>query len=325
VRTKYVCNETFLFEGEKELANGLSAEKVLEEVRFSLGKDLWNLLNREDWTDIDINPDGSVWIDNGKSTRVECSFTESGLQSAAMMLASYSSNKFNSESAQSLVAVIPVLDIRCSFIGPPAVSRTIAAFRRPSKELLDPYSLVASGTITQGQFEYLKDAVDSYRNILISGGTGSGKTTIMNSLMTLIDPEDRLYVVQDVDELRFSQDNLVKIKVNDKFEYDKAIAEALRFNPTRVIVGECRFPAQAQSMLEAWNTGHPGGMATIHADNAKAVLERVDSLQSKASASGVSQMDVIKETIQVIVQMKRIHNTRKLVELYDVREDKYIG
>lgn len=446
----------------------MTDETVLEEVRESLGSDLWSYIIKENWTDIMVNPDGTVWVDSDIRRRVDCRVSEEGLESAAMTLASYQSHSFNSADSQSLVAVIPILGIRCSFMGPPAVKHTCVSFRRPSKNLLMPEALVESGTMTGSQLDFLREAVADYRNIVISGGTGchakgtmikmadgtdravetitdgeylmgddgkprkvlslhkgwspmytiepfggkpftvnedhvlavidkysnrqlsitvadflrrpdswqmskrlwysaacpenqghirlvpffirkakpaifygfttdgnhlyclddwmvvhnSGKTTIMNSLMTMIDITDRLYVVQDTDELSFMQDDVFSVLTNNLFDYSDAIAQALRHNPTRIIVGECRFPKQAQAMMEAWNTGHPGGLATIHADNARDVLKRLDDLQKKASTSGVSDIDTIRRTVDVAIQMRRMPGAkRKLVELWDVRRD----
>ena len=449
----------------------LDDEYVLNEVKASLGKELWSLIEKEDWTDIMVNPDGTVWIDGAGRQQIKCDIKESGLESAAMILASYSSTSFNASTSQSLVAVIPKMGIRCSFMGPPAVKHTSVSFRRPSKNLIKPEMLVESGTITQNQLDFLRTAISGYKNILISGGTGchakgtmikmadgsdkavekieegefvmgndgkprkvlrlhrgyapmvsiepiggnrfvvneehilalvnkydmkvtcltveayrrrpeswqreqrlwysskdpngpghirmvpfftcgvggglyygfetdgnhlyclsdwmvvhnSGKTTIMNSLMTLIDPMDRLYVVQDTEELDFSQEDVFSVVTNNHFGYADAIAQALRHNPTRIIVGECRFPDQAAAMIEAWNTGHPGGIATIHADNARDVLKRLDDLQKRHSNSGVSDMDTIERTIDVALQMRRtLGAKRQLVELLDIKENKYI-
>lgn len=445
----------------------MTAEGVLEEVRESLGMELWSLIESEGWTDIMVNDDGSVWIDTDRMRRVDCKVDPNGIDSAAMVLAAWTSSSYNSEESQSLVAVIPIINIRCSFISPPAVTHPVVSFRKPSKNLIYPEALVQGGTITRNQLDFLKESVARHKNILVSGATGchargtlvrmadgsvkpverigfddlvmgddgkprrilklhrgqsamyameivggqthvvnedhvlavvstvdgmmryptvreflarperwkenqrmvivtdrgrrlcrfqlrrtksdrffgfetdgnhlflledglvvhnSGKTTIMNSLMTLIDPGDRLYVVQDIDELMFEHENLVKVKTNPKHSYAKAIADALRQNPTRVIIGECRYADQAYSMLQAWNTGHPGGLATIHADNARDVLLRLDELcKDDPRTNGISQMAMIKRTIDVTVQMERFGRARKATEVWDARKDELIG
>lgn len=439
----------------------LDKNKVVEEVSVSLGADLWGYLMSDNWTDIMVNPDGRVWIDDGRQHEIPCRTTSQGLESAAMILASYSSQKFNSQEAQSLVTIIPIYNIRCSFIGPPAVRRVSVSFRKPSKKVIMPEELVKGGAITQTQMDFLAQAIKDYRNILISGGTGchakgekimmydgtvkkvedillgeylmgedytprrvmtfhsgidemftvypsfgrpykvnaghilvlkdgakyeymtvskfmmlsaenkkkykmyysyrngekkectfeilpsgtgryygfsvdkdqlylldscmvvhnSGKTTIMNSLMTLIDPKDRLYVVEDAPELVFTQPNVFSIEKNNKFDYAEAIAQALRQNPTRIIVGECRYPQQAIEMLQSWNTGHPGGMSTLHANSAKEVVQRLTELANRDAKS--DQGSMVREAVDVVLQMRRLpgSSTRKLVELWDAKKD----
>lgn len=445
----------------------LTPEKVVEEVRVSLGADLWGYLMKDDWTDIMVNPDGTVWIDSDRKRRVECRTTSQGLESAAMTLASYSSKKFNTAEAQSLVAIIPILNVRCSFIGPPAVRRVSVSFRKPSKTVVSPESLVEGGSVTAGQMDFLKESIAGYRNILISGGTGchaknemilmhdgttkasqrivegdvlmgddgtprtvlelhrgfspmyairprggmpyivneghvlvlvdrtlmkrrymtvadyirrpgswknnmrvyysyidpngkgrnrmvpfdvvpagsdmyygfmvdgnnlycmhdymvvhnSGKTTVLNSLMTLIDHEDRLYVVEDSPELVFTQPDVFNAEINGRFDYAEAIAQALRHNPTRIIVGECRYPQQAIEMLQSWNTGHPGGMSTLHANSARDVVPRLTELANRNATSDQGAM--VRQAVDVVLQMRREPGSakRRLVELWDAKND----
>ena len=152
----------------------------------------------------------------------------------------------------------------------------------------------------------------------------SGKTTFANTLCTLIDRSERIICIEDVNELIFSQPNVLKVLVNRDYTYLDAIGDSLRQRPTRILIGECRFGNQALEMLKAWNTGHPGGITTIHANNTRDVFSRLDQLCGEVSVS--SQMEMIKTAVDVVVQMDRLpkSNMRKVVDLLDVRNNRSI-
>lgn len=271
-----------------------------------------------------VNSDGSVWVDTDEMRQVPCVFDEMGLHAAALILAQYTNQAFNSTDHQSLVAVLPIMNLRAVFINRPAVSHVTATFRRPSSHLVMPGQLVDWGTITNTQLEYIAGAVKDHRNIIISGGTGSGKTTLMNSIITMIDRNERLLLIEDTAELDVEQPNVVPITVNNQYSYSDAIADALRSRPTRIIIGECRKGDQTMQMLKAWNTGHPGGLSTIHANSAEEAINRLNQLCSEVSVS--SQEPMIRSCVDIIMQMKRLDGAkRKVTQLLDVKKGALIG
>lgn len=305
------------------MSRTITADEAYEDIRNALGEDLCSLLDEDGWSDIMINPDGSVWIDKDEMIQVNCSFTERGLNSAALTLANYTNQQYNGTEQQSLIAIVPKMNLRSIFINRPAVTQTSAIFRRPSQKLIELNTLVDWGTITATQFDFLQDAIRKHKNIVISGGTGSGKTTIMNSIMTLIDNEERLVIVEDTPELVVAQPNKLLIRVNDEYPYSKAIADALRARPTRIIIGECRKGDQTLQMLKAWNTGHPGGLTTLHANSANDVITRMEQLCGEVSVS--SQRSMIESVVDVIIQMQRLDGSRrKATEVRDVRNNKNV-
>ena len=302
----------------------LSAKEVYEDCMAGFGEDLRKLLLSPDWSDLMINSDGSVFIDRGEMDPVKCRINANGLVSAALTLASYSHKNFNNANDQSLVAILPILNLRAVFWNQPCSENVSAVFRRPFGRLISPDELVAGGTITESQLEAMKEYVMRHRNIVISGGTGSGKTTIMNSFLTLVDPRERLFLIEDTPELQVSQPNVQRLTVNAKYSYTQAIADSLRGRPTRIIVGECRQGDQTMQMLKAWNTGHPGGMTTIHANSCEDVIARMEQLCGEVSVS--SQRNMIEGCVDVILQMERDNrsNKRKVIELLDLREKKKV-
>lgn len=305
------------------MQNETSEEDVYEDVMAGFGKDLSNLLLSSDWSDVMINYDGKVWVDRGEMTEVDCHINPNGLVSAALTLASYSHKNFNNTTAQSLVVIVPKIHLRAIFWNQPSTENVSAVFRRPFGKLILPESLVEQGAITPNQLKELKKDVMEHKNIVISGGTGSGKTTLMNSLLTLVDDSERLFLIEDTPELIVSQPNVQKLTINSNYSYTQAIADSLRGRPTRIIVGECRQGDQTMQMLKAWNTGHPGGMTTIHANSCLEVLSRMEQLCGEVSVS--SQKDMINSCVDVILQMKRTEGRKRVVtEFYDMREDKRI-
>ena len=304
----------------------LTAEDVYRDMRIGFGPDLCRIMDSPGWTDIMINPDdeNKVFLDESRQKEVPCRFDRRSLMSSALLLASYMEVPFNNTTDQVLDGVIPVVGYRANFVSPPAVQRLGMTIRKPSERVFSMEDMVKGGTITASQVEFLREAVERHANIVVAGGTSAGKTTLVNSIITMIDPSERLVVVEDVPELRFpAQPNVFKSLTNAHYTYNDGITAALRQRPDRIIIGECRFGRQALEMLKAWNTGHPGGITTLHANGAHEVFRRLDQLCSEVSVS--SQMEMIREAVDVVIQMKRTRdNIRKVTELLDVREDRYI-
>lgn len=309
----------------------LTVRETYENVRTSLGPELCAILDQPGWSDVMVESTsyetGYVAVDTDIKRMVRCRVNENGIAAAARVLASYTNQGFNDSDHQTLDAVIPIMNLRCSFVSPPASSHALVTFRKPNQRLMTLDELLDMHTLTRTQADFLIDTMAKKRNLIFSGGTGSGKTSLMNTMLNLIDPMDRLYIIEDISEVicdikthPFNE----RIVINRQYSYADAIATALRQRPDRIIIGECRYGNQALEMLKAWGTGHPGGLSTIHANDAKNVLERLDQLCSEVSVS--SQKAMIHDVIDVVVQMGRLKNStqRLITELYDIREDRYI-
>ena len=315
---KYVWNMTYE-EAQK------NAQTAYETFRRAIGPTVCRYLDRDDWTDLSVLSDGSIFLDTSYDHKVEGKADSRGMAAAARTIAQYTGQSFNNHDSQNLNATIPVIGLRVAFLGPPAVEDVVMDIRRLPKYVFPPEDLLKAGSFTQNQYDFLVDAVGKFRNIVFSGATGSGKTTIANSFMTKIDPSGgRIYVVEDTKEINLTQGNKINILVNPDFSYRKAIEASLRFNFRRLIIGECRNGDQVLEMFKAWNTGHPGGFTTIHANSVDEVFARLDKLLGENGFS-TSQVDWIRESVDVVVHMTRTIDNRRVVGgMYDVREDRYV-
>ena len=163
---------------------------------------------------------------------------------------------------------------------PPIVDAPVFALRKPARIVFSLDDYVNQGVLLPAQRQALAAAVRARDNILIGGGTGSGKTTFANALVKVIaeDTTDRVHIVEDTPELQCTAPNRLQVLVHPGVHsWRDAIMAAMRFRPDRILVGEVR-DGSALELLKAWNTGHPGGLATIHANDTRAMLDRLCQL-----------------------------------------------
>ncbi len=221
----------------------------------------------------------------------------------------------------------PLVDARLSdgsrvnaVISPLAVSGPTLTIRKfPYRKMLID-DLVSRGALTRTVAEFLRAIVLSRRNILISGGTGTGKTTLLNCLSDFIPDQERIVTVEDTAELQLAKEHVVRMETKEanvegtgEYTIRDLVRNALRMRPDRIVVGECRGP-EALDMLQAMNTGHDGSLTTIHANTAADVLLRLEVLVQMAADLPVSSIhQQVGSAIDVIVQLKRLRDGRRVV------------
>jgi type IV secretion system protein VirB11 len=165
--------------------------------------------------------------------------------------------------------------------------------------------------------EFLKGAVREKKNILIVGGTDSGKTTFANALLhEIAQYNDTILIIEDTYELQCDADDVVIFRACDGVaDMQTLLKSALRFDPDRIIVGEVR-GAEALTLLDSWNTGHPGGLSTVHANSAKQALRRIEQLVLQGSRNVSKQM--ISDAINVIVYIESDGIKRRIKEVVEL-------
>ncbi|HEX4412731.1 MAG TPA: ATPase, T2SS/T4P/T4SS family [Lacipirellulaceae bacterium] len=219
----------------------------------------------------------------------------------------------------------PLVDARLSdgsrvnaVIAPLAVSGPTLTIRKfPDRKMIVD-DLIAKGAMTRTVAEFLRSIVLGRKNILISGGTGTGKTTLLNCLSDFIPDKERIVTVEDTAELQLAKEHVVRLETKSanvegagEYTIRDLVKNALRMRPDRIVVGECR-GAEALDMLQAMNTGHDGSLTTIHANNSTDVILRLEVLVQMAADLPVESIrSQIASAIDVIVQLKRMRDGRR--------------
>jgi type IV secretion system protein TrbB len=278
-------------------------------------------------TDIMVNEGGRVWFEAHGKGLYEAGFTipesqrESLIGTVAAMLGMVADAEHPIVEGE-----LPLAGIRFEGLMPPVVRKACFAMRKPAQILYNLQHYVTDRIITEGQAEIFREATRRRYNILIAGNTGSGKTTfagaLINEMVASSDPSDRYITIEDTLEIQCRAQNLVQLRTSETADLTRLVRATMRLRPDRIIIGEVR-GAEALALLKAWLTGHPGGVTTIHANNAKSALTRLSSLVQEAGVP--PQPELIAETIQLIAFIVRTPKGRRVTELvrvegYDPRE-----
>ncbi len=212
-------------------------------------------------------------------------------------------------------------------IPPVAIYGPCLTIRKFGREVLTPESIVTNGGATEAMMEYLDAAVKTRLNVIVSGGTGSGKTTLLNVLSGFIPPTERIVTCEDAAELRLRQVHVISLESKPQnvegrgaISIRDLVRNSLRMRPDRIIVGECRGP-EALDMLQAMNTGHDGSMSTLHANNPRDAVNRLETLVLLAGTELPSRAirSQITSAVNVVVQTERLRGgARKVVSVAEV-------
>jgi type IV secretion system protein TrbB len=255
--------------------------------------------------EIMVNADGKVWIDKFRDGMFFSGIVmlSEEVERIVRLLAAAMNTEVN-EKSPSLSAKLPGWGARVQASVPPIVAAAVFSFRKPAKIVYSIQDYVDSNILNAEESSFLRKAIRDRKNILVGGGTGSGKTTFVNALLQEVAcSNDRVYLVEDNPELQCDAENKVEIIVQPPvYTHQKAIMDALRFRPDRIIIGEVRDGA-AVDMLKAWNTGHPGGIATIHANSTASMLDRLCQLCEEVMPHAPRYL--IADAVNICVHLKR--------------------
>jgi type IV secretion system protein VirB11 len=200
---------------------------------------------------------------------------------------------------------LPLDNSRFEAMIPPIVAAPVFTIRRKALKIFTLSDYVNDGIMTEAQREAICQAVANHENILVVGGTSTGKTTLTNAIIAQISqafPHERLVIIEDTGELQCTSENRVLLRATIHTPILTLLKATMRLRPDRILVGEVR-GVEALALLKAWNTGHPGGVATVHANDAAAGLIRIEQLVAEGTLAPMQQQ--IATAINVIVAIEK--------------------
>ena len=301
-------------------------EEILDEV-FGLGP-LEPLLKDPTISDIMVNGFENVYIERaGRVIETNIRFKDNGhIRLIIERIVSAVGRRIDDSS--------PIVDARladgsrvCAVIPPLSLIGPVMSIRRYGKKVLSSEDLLKNETLTTGMLDFLSGCVEARLNVVVSGGSGSGKTTMLNTLSRFIPEEERIITIEDTAELQLQQSHVVRLETRPmNIEGAGAITQrdlvinTLRMRPDRIIVGESR-GAEALDMLQAMNTGHDGSMTTVHANAARDAFARLETMVMMASQHVPDKVirQQLASAINIVVQMSRLSDgSRKVMTIGEV-------
>jgi type IV secretion system protein VirB11 len=287
-------------------------------LRTAMGPAISAALEEPDVVEVLLNPDGLLWVDRLSEGRspLGLSLSRTDAERIIRLIASHVGVEVHA-GAPVLSAELPETGERFEGMLPPVAEFPIFAIRKRAAGVIPLEMYVRTGVLTAQQCEVLKSAVHNRLNILIAGGTTSGKTTFVNALLKeMANTDSRVIVLEDTRELQCAAQNHVALRTKPGVvSLTELVRSTLRLAPDRIVVGEVRGP-EALDMLKAWGTGHPGGISTIHAGSAHGALRRLEQLIQEAVITVPRAL--IAETINLIVFLIGRGRTRRVKELVRV-------
>ena len=284
-------------------------------LRTALGLAIARHLEDPSVAEVMLNPDGRLWIDRlseGLGDTGEKLSPADG-ERIVRLVAHHVGAEVHA-GAPRVSAELPETGERFEGLLPPVVGAPTFAIRKPAVAVFTLEDYVRAGIMSAWHADALRQGVASRANVLVAGGTSTGKTTLTNALLAEVaKTEDRVVLIEDTRELQCAAPNLVALRTKDGVaSLSELVRSALRLRPDRIPIGEVR-GAEALDLLKAWGTGHPGGIGTIHAGSAIGALRRMEQLIQEAVVTVPRAL--IAETINLVAVLSGRGAARRLTEL----------
>lgn len=291
-------------------------------------KPVWDFIQDESVTEIMINGHESIFIERkGFVEKTDVKFDDANALMAAVRNISQFVGRPISEDRPFLDARLPDGSRIHAVVPPIAKNGTTVAIRKFSKERLGMKDLVSRESITKDAARFVDVCIYLKKNLIVSGGTGSGKTTILNILASRVAPNHRMLVIEDSSELRIHNEHVVYFEARPADEYGKGevslrelVKSSLRLRPDRVIVGEVR-SGEALDLISSMNTGHSGSMGTVHSNSPRECLVRMETLclMNDIEVPIQAIRAQVASGLQIIIQLSRMQDgSRKITHISEV-------
>lgn len=282
-------------------SNALALDRRIRMLRTAMGPEIAQALSDPDVVEVLLNPDGSLWLDRLSSGRAPMGVTLSPADGERIIRLIAAHVRAEVHSGKPLLtAELPETGERFEGALPPVTPGPVFALRKRAVSKIRLEDYVLDGILSAAQAAFLRAAVRERQNILIAGGTSTGKTTLANALLDEVAATgDRVIVLEDTVELQCTAHDHVPLRTRPGVvSMTELVRSTLRLRPDRIVVGEVRGP-EALDLLKAWGTGHPGGIATVHAGSPMGALTRLEQLVQEVSVNVPRAL--IAETVNVIV------------------------
>lgn len=315
-------------------------KRQAELVKDSLGKEILKYLDDPEVNEVYINQDYSLRVDTISGRRkTDVVLTTDTVTRICKSIAGINRQVITEKNPE-LGVEIRLLQVRAQIMFPPIVSRPTFFLRKKPRQIFSLEDYKAQGVLSEKYYGIIVDCIKRRKNIIVAGATGSGKTTFLNAILkklSEINPEHRLVILEDLPELQCSSDDVQYMTTSGNRTTSVTMQDlvfiSMRLSPQRILIGEVR-DKSAYDVLKAWNTGHPGGFCTIHADGCHDAFIRLELLVKEAD-TGSSTRDIkalIGTTVGVIISIQKVvqnnATTRAVEEIivvkgYDADQDCY--
>lgn len=302
----------------------VNGTNLKERARAKLARDMGSLLvaalGDPKTVEIMVNADGRIWQEKlGESMACIGNLRPAQTEAIIKTVAGYHSKEVT-RLKPIIEGEFPLDNSRFAGQLPPIVTSPTFAIRKKAIAIFTLEQYVEQGIVTEKQYQKIKSAIADHRNILVVGGTGSGKTTLVNAIineMVIQDPSERIFIIEDTGEIQCAAENCVQYHTTLDVSMTQLLKTTLRMRPDRILVGEVR-GEEALDLLDAWNTGHEGGAATLHANDALSGLTRLESLITRHKSAPKAIQPLIGEAVHLVVYVSRTPTGRRVQEVLEV-------
>lgn len=310
--------------------SGMVDTRLLANLEYNLGPVVMAALHDPLVIEIILNSDGRLWIERlgEKLSEAGAMASEQG-RLIVSLVASALETTVTSENPI-VEGELPLDGSRFEGVLPPVCTSPVFAIRKRASQVFDLGAYVRSGIMPASLIPVFREALAARKNLLVVGGTGTGKTTFVNALIRELSglcPDDRLVILEDTRELQSLSANTQFFRTSDTVDMTRLLRMTMRVRPDRILIGEVRDGA-ALALLKSWNTGHPGGVATIHANGAEDGLYRLEELVAEATSAPKNRL--ISQAIDLVVHIERASGNagRRITEVmqvtsYNARDQRY--